>query len=437
MVEFCSTPHVQPAGTVNVKNVMITVTDARHGQKSSWVEIPTAQNRANSPWMRKVVVPRARSRCGKVFYPCSPVAYCVQRMKCDETRPSCKNCVHRRVVCPGYVQALKWSNKHERPNRKTSPNGNRSFQTTSTSTSFEAGTVEFCAGSSLTPQTEHHDHVRNQERGEDALDMWSLHSYASDATFCVPGSPTRVLLERLPDPQNHLEYPAEELKQATQTGIALIDSTAQYLQFMPEAMDSQSKPHQSDEDCSHLSIVPKNAAHIVIQPSFVLGNGDRVVQRLVSHYFNVICRALSCFDSGNNPIRADIPAASNETAHLHSCMLGIAATHMANFDESMGVAALDYQGRTIRNLQRQIDELPKSVLFASADSKSFKAATMRKSRLHILLTTILLGVTAVSRDCPTPSTCLKGSLILSRTGTICLQIALSTYEAHGYCSKNG
>ncbi|KAJ1323085.1 fungal specific transcription factor domain-containing protein [Microdochium nivale] len=36
-----------------------------------------------------------------------------KRLKCDETAPSCLNCVRRGIDCPGYQKVLRWSTKHE------------------------------------------------------------------------------------------------------------------------------------------------------------------------------------------------------------------------------------------------------------------------------------------------------------------------------------
>jgi len=32
----------------------------------------------------------------------------VQRIKCDETRPQCKNCIDRHLECPGFARQLRW-----------------------------------------------------------------------------------------------------------------------------------------------------------------------------------------------------------------------------------------------------------------------------------------------------------------------------------------
>ncbi|KAL1630672.1 hypothetical protein SLS54_000543 [Diplodia seriata] len=37
----------------------------------------------------------------------------VKRLKCDETKPDCRNCVTRGIVCPGYKKFIKWSTKYE------------------------------------------------------------------------------------------------------------------------------------------------------------------------------------------------------------------------------------------------------------------------------------------------------------------------------------
>ncbi|EXJ68496.1 uncharacterized protein A1O5_08289 [Cladophialophora psammophila CBS 110553] len=37
-----------------------------------------------------------------------------RRVKCDEAKPSCRNCAHKNLKCPGYETRWKWSTKHER-----------------------------------------------------------------------------------------------------------------------------------------------------------------------------------------------------------------------------------------------------------------------------------------------------------------------------------
>ncbi|KAI1052398.1 hypothetical protein LB507_007647 [Fusarium sp. FIESC RH6] len=37
-----------------------------------------------------------------------------KRLKCDEAKPNCRNCISRKITCPGYQQTLKWSTKYER-----------------------------------------------------------------------------------------------------------------------------------------------------------------------------------------------------------------------------------------------------------------------------------------------------------------------------------
>src|SRR5688500_3347755 len=38
-----------------------------------------------------------------------------RQLRCDETKPSCRNCTQKGLECPGYQQRLQWSTKHERP----------------------------------------------------------------------------------------------------------------------------------------------------------------------------------------------------------------------------------------------------------------------------------------------------------------------------------
>ncbi|KAK3318993.1 fungal-specific transcription factor domain-containing protein [Apodospora peruviana] len=38
----------------------------------------------------------------------------LRRLRCDETKPECRNCAQKGLECPGYQQRLQWSTKHER-----------------------------------------------------------------------------------------------------------------------------------------------------------------------------------------------------------------------------------------------------------------------------------------------------------------------------------
>ncbi|KAK8155799.1 fungal-specific transcription factor domain-containing protein [Phyllosticta citrichinensis] len=55
----------------------------------------------------------------------------LKRLKCDETKPSCRNCVARHIDCPGYGKLLKWCDKYqsylsgERPGRSQGQAGQR------------------------------------------------------------------------------------------------------------------------------------------------------------------------------------------------------------------------------------------------------------------------------------------------------------------------
>lgn len=39
----------------------------------------------------------------------------LRRLRCDETKPACRNCTQKNLDCPGYQQRLQWSTKHEKP----------------------------------------------------------------------------------------------------------------------------------------------------------------------------------------------------------------------------------------------------------------------------------------------------------------------------------
>jgi hypothetical protein len=43
------------------------------------------------------------------------------QLKCDETKPSCRNCQKKGQACPGYTLRLQWSTKYERPREPARP----------------------------------------------------------------------------------------------------------------------------------------------------------------------------------------------------------------------------------------------------------------------------------------------------------------------------
>ncbi|OIW35688.1 hypothetical protein CONLIGDRAFT_567836 [Coniochaeta ligniaria NRRL 30616] len=45
----------------------------------------------------------------------------LRRLKCDETKPSCRNCQKKGQECPGYKLRLQWSTKYERPREPARP----------------------------------------------------------------------------------------------------------------------------------------------------------------------------------------------------------------------------------------------------------------------------------------------------------------------------
>ena len=301
-------------------------------------------------------------------------------MKCDETRPSCKNCSHRGVSCPGYSQTLRWSQKHERHKLRASSTAFRA-STTITSNTKSTGPTNSGQNSNDCATSENETYQRSfQADGETGSDFDSLSAYSPSSFDRLPAGAHSTL----PSTSHHVPT---DLLRLLEDGVMAA--------FGPPSANDQQNCEEAGQIMTRFSTDPTNISHIPIQPN-LSPNLDGIAQKLMSYYFHTICRTLSCFDSSRSPLRSDIPYASFEATHIYDCMLGISATHMANFDQDLAMAALEYQGRTMRSLQAKIDELSTTKGQCSAKRDARTAPTTRKTRHYVLLTTILLGVTAVS-----------------------------------------
>lgn len=136
------------------------------------------------------------------------------------------------------------------------------------------------------------------------------------------------------------------------------------------------------------------------RPQFDLLAQDEAGARLITHYFSVACRVMSCFDSGTNPYRTEIPRILHHSEHIFHAMMGMAASHMANYAKEMAVTAMSYQTQAMNILQQEMCRLRSDTAVALSSSASPPGSTY-----EMLLSTIMLGMTSVSHLLMLPSSC--------------------------------
>ncbi|KAK3938205.1 fungal-specific transcription factor domain-containing protein [Diplogelasinospora grovesii] len=171
----------------------------------------------------------------------------LRRLRCDETKPACRNCTQKNFECPGYQQRLQWSTKYEKP--VTNVCGPSNFSQ-----------LVSAASQSIAKQVEKkaNDHVNG--RASDVTS--STKSPAQTPTATTPKAPETV-------------SPSESPKADHATPVASVD-------------DSRSPSGEGSQEASSLTL----SQHVVDIPSF-----------LIEHWFKSVCGSWSAYDSQSNPYR--------------------------------------------------------------------------------------------------------------------------------------
>lgn len=315
---------------------------------------------------------KSRSGCGE----CRK-----KRMKCDESKPTCKNCVYRKKICPGYVRNLKWSTKYEKfrsSEQKHSASGDLVSPSSREISEVLHITTEAVAGSNSEVDVEQAVQQRSDVPVVD--DRIALHTADSRGTaFAVhhipsveaqtrrPARPcrTETTIPSPPDPSAALAH------QRTTSTIheALLDGSARRLCEGTAVSDSTMQQAYS-------MIVPRKIA---------LNLEHEAASRLEKYYYDTACRIMSCYDSVTNPYRTVIPMLCSPSSALRNCIMGMSAAHMAVFATDMAEVAIAYQMEAFKQMSSNLPG------FRAID----KCLTTSTSTYETLLGTIMLGMTSV------------------------------------------
>ncbi|KAI5363365.1 putative zn(2)-C6 fungal-type DNA-binding domain, fungal transcription factor [Septoria linicola] len=318
---------------------------------------------------------KSRSGCGE----CRK-----KRMKCDESKPTCKNCAYRKKKCPGYLRDLKWSTKYERFRSSEQNSGvsgdlispssrgpNEALQTTATTAAgvTSGGDAEETVQQRLNvPVGEVGVILRTAEGRGTAFAEHQVSSVAAHTRrttrLCIAEGGTS-------------SPPASSADLAFQratclTREALLDESARRLCDVAAASDS------TMQQVYYMTVPRKTAVKLE----------HEAASRLEKYYYDTACRIMSCYDSVTNPYRTVIPVLCSPSSALRNCMMGMSAAHMAVFAKDMAEVAIAYQMEAFKQMS---SNLPGS---RAID----KCLTTSTSTYEKLLGTIMLGMTSAWHD---------------------------------------
>ncbi|KAK3954477.1 fungal-specific transcription factor domain-containing protein [Pseudoneurospora amorphoporcata] len=182
----------------------------------------------------------------------------IRRLRCDETKPGCRNCAQKGFECPGYQQRLQWSTKHEvaLPAQPTEPENFEQLIT--------AASASIVPSKEKPPSSDVHD-----------------------------ATPTAKAPVQTP-PANHAETPPPSASFPTPS-----------ISYLP--LYSPGTPAK-DQDGLYTPMTTQHShdKRTFRQPSKALALTQPVVDIrsfLIEHWFKSVCTSWSAYDSNSNPYR--------------------------------------------------------------------------------------------------------------------------------------
>lgn len=386
-----------------------------------------------------------------LFVPATGLTASLQHVKCDETRPRCTKCTDKSISCPGYSKSLIWKpTLHADVRRPASKKRKTSSHASSTPTrvggidvSAQASTSQISDSTCRLERTQRSceqdsgtlswevqavqsfddGHAQQQEGSapslegiadetvgslsgdsyEDFDDIFDPNIIAASASNAPSMSNDASGLE-MPDLAGHLSLniadagPSQPADVASWASDHVLDELAwgseiDSLDFRSLGADTgfdetSDSHHNSSELPGFTACSPGSSRALSAMP-------DLDKQRLTVHYFETVCRILSCFDSHENPFRSDVPRVMLTCGYMNDCVIGMSAAHLANSSIGMESVALQHQVRAMSGLSAVIKSLRGPSLGHDA-IVSRRDSFTRSARHQALLTAMLLGISSVS-----------------------------------------
>ncbi|KAK4213494.1 fungal-specific transcription factor domain-containing protein [Rhypophila decipiens] len=259
----------------------------------------------------------------------------LRRLRCDETKPGCKNCAQKGFECPGYQQRLQWSTKHERSLSETKATAPLNFTQLVTA-----------ASESIIPAGQ----VREKSPPERATTTPSAAPASKPASppksrpaSASPAASNTTTISTTASPATSTSEPAKDSTAPTPSPPSSLASTSPNSE--PAALVQWNREATSTPpgEFSGLPSVPMWQPVVNI-PSF-----------LIEHWFKSVCGSWSAYDSMANPYRR---LTSNLWSKSPSVYFALQAISAASLAERLPHVLRD----TARTAPRQATEAIKAEL---------------------------------------------------------------------------
>lgn len=149
-----------------------------------------------------------------------------------------------------------------------------------------------------------------------------------------------------------------------------------YVEELTSATDSPqpTSPLTNSDAAIALSPYPQGPVHAPLEQSSIL----------IHHYFSLVCRINSCFDSACNPFRSQVSGMMVQSPLVFYCVLSMSAAHL--YQHETASVSLEFQTQAMSHLSSEL---------AGLNLTPAGAGQSRTVTDELLLSIILLGMTSV------------------------------------------
>ena len=296
-----------------------------------------------------------------------------KRLKCDETKPSCNQCIKRKVVCGGYKKDFKWRAFPDASPRTSSSSSHDlrggSDSTISSPVSFDQPALDTRSSTSRTCPS---------------LRLSSILS--SELTFPTPEQLLQDTRQIKPETSDHIDRDWVDTKSGIDTtpfDVAISSlSSIEHTLVRHQTTDTNPKIKVEEE------IEEIHRHQIVDRPSVsssynlssssspgssrsLLFNQPRLAsnspEMLVLNFDRNTCGILSVKDGmSENPWRTLVWPMAKDSPALYHAISSLSAFHCSVSNDQMKVAGLDHMSQSINQLYKNINSMSTEVSLATS-----------------------------------------------------------------------
>ncbi|KIV92897.1 hypothetical protein PV10_04157 [Exophiala mesophila] len=307
-----------------------------------------------------------------------------RKLKCDQKKPACSQCMRSRVECPGYRSNLRWSTKHEVLQEESQPTETIVRQQRMSPLPVpedprqESGIRAASAQPpDAIPSNDHRVPEPIVGTGSAAFAEASTdEGFPSFMSIPTPGSSQMdahsIIHQGVSSDEGWFDFPTlEEWNQADLSHLltSLQEVPSVPLSTQPETNVNRTLHGPPQETDSPGQSTPDDTSIFI------------------RYYFEKICPLHSLIRNKENPFKLLVEEYIQTSTLIYNCIVSMAAVHLLQGEESVLRLSVKYHSAAVHTLARTISKL-------NIDDRSAPVESMAPRLEEVLFASILLGVSS-------------------------------------------